>query len=196
MGDFWNRFWYSMLKMSQKEMSNIDFFDLLLACIMAVITVQLLGLLYARICNKARNLRKEVLIMLLVMVMLLMWEIAVTGREQMSLRTIRTEIWWFGKNMDDNTANFLNVMFFVPFGIVTTWLQKWEKGWRRILITGCLSFWMSASIEISQYITARGYTELVDLETNVFGGIVGAVLAIALEKLRKKEEKINVGQSL
>ena len=95
--------------------------------------------------------------------------------------------------MDDNTANCLNVMFFVPFGIVVTWLQKKEKRWRRILITGCLSFWMSASIEISQYITARGYTEFVDLETNVFGGIAGAVLAIALEKLRKKEEKINVG---
>lgn len=193
MSEFWNRFWYSMVKMSQKEMSNINFSDLFLACIMAVIIVQLVGLIYSRLARIERNKHREHQIMFLLMIMLLMWEIAVTGREVMSERIIRTNIWWFGTNMDDNTANLLNIIFFVPFGVIVTCIQGVEKGWRRLLMTGCYSFLMSLSIELLQYITIRGYSEFVDLETNVVGGLLGAAFIMIVDQC-KESRKETIGE--
>lgn len=178
MNEFWNRFWNSLIKMSQKEMSNIDFSDLILSCIMAGILVQLIALVYSKLSGKERNIFWERWVMLLFMVMLLMWEIAVTGRNAMEQRTIRMNFLWFGSNMDDNTANLLNVLFFLPFGILATCVQNKEKRWRRVIMTGCYSFLMSLSIEVAQYITVRGYSELVDIETNTFGGFIGAALVV------------------
>ncbi len=180
MNDFWNRFWSSMIKMSQKEMSNIDFFDLFISCMMAVIIVQLVGLIYARLFRKKRNAQKEVFIIFLLMIMLLMYEIAVTGREMMSQRIIRTNLWWFGKNMDDNTANLLNVFFFLPFGASTGLLLKNRTFGNRLVMVLCYSFLMSLSIEMAQFFSQRGYFELVDIETNTFGGVFGGILIGAL----------------
>lgn len=191
MNDFWNRFWSSMIKMSEKEMSNIDFSDLFLSCLMAVIIVQLIGLVYSRLRGKQRNVRQEILIMLLVMVMLLMYEIAVLGREPMTERILRTNLWWFGKNMDDNTANLLNVFFFVPFGVIVGLLLKNRRLGNRLVMVMCYSFLMSMSIEMAQFVSQRGYLELVDVETNTFGGVLGAVLIGVLYKgsASKVEEK-------
>lgn len=175
MSDFWNRFWDSMIKMSQKEMSNIDFFDLVLSCLMAVIIVQLVGLISARLLGKTRDVKIELIVMILLMTMLLMYEIAVLGRNQLPMRYIRTTLWWFGENMDDNTANLLNILFFVPFGAEIGVLLKKRPWINRVIMTGCYSLLMSMSIEIMQYVSQRGYFELVDIETNLVGGVLGTV---------------------
>lgn len=190
MNDFWSRFWHSMIKMSQKEMSNIDFSDLLISCIMAVIIVQLVGLVYSRLFRKKRNVKRELVVMLLLMTMILMYEVAVLGRSQLPVRYVRTKLWWFGKNMDDNTANLLNVLFFVPFGIEIGLLLSERPMVNRMVMTACYSFLMSLSIEIVQYISQRGYFELVDMETNTVGGILGAVgVTILLSNNRALQEE-------
>ncbi|MBQ9118859.1 MAG: VanZ family protein [Lachnospiraceae bacterium] len=189
MSEFWNKFWASLIKMSEKEMGHIEFMGLVELWVMLIIVVQLVALIKARLCREKRNLRKELLVILLGMYAIFMWVLAVQGRIRMPERIVRTNLLWFGSNMDDNTANLLNVVFFLPFGAMILLLQDREKGWRRILMTACYSFLMSFSIELQQYMLQCGYVELVDLETNTVGGVLGALCMIAVQKRLAEQRK-------
>ena len=72
---------------------------------------------------------------------------------------------------------FLNVCFFVPWGFL--WgLWRWEdKAWRRMIMITGYSFLTTASIEITQLMTGRGFFEVTDIVTNLMGGIMGGILA-------------------
>ena len=72
---------------------------------------------------------------------------------------------------------FLNVCFFVPWGFL--WgLWRWEdKAWRRMIMIAGYSFLTTASIEITQLMTGRGFFEVTDIVTNLMGGIMGGILA-------------------
>lgn len=68
---------------------------------------------------------------------------------------------------------FLNVLLFVPFGILLPMVSRYFKNPIVTLITGCL---FSGIIEIMQYVTGRGLTEVDDVITNTLGAAVGVML--------------------
>ena len=68
---------------------------------------------------------------------------------------------------------FLNVLLFVPFGVLLPMVSRYFKNPMVTVITGCL---FSTFIEIMQYITGRGLTEVDDVITNTIGVAVGVMI--------------------
>lgn len=63
-----------------------------------------------------------------------------------------------------------NILVFIPFGIlVTVALPTFQKWWYCML----LGFLISCGIEMTQYITCRGYVQLDDVVTNTIGMLLG-----------------------
>lgn len=86
----------------------------------------------------------------------------------------------------------LNIFLFIPFGfLLTTNLYLYKKQsiysiWKSILITG---FSFSLLIELLQYITSRGYTEVDDTINNTLGALIGYyIYKILLERYKKKHD--------
>ena len=68
---------------------------------------------------------------------------------------------------------FLNILLFVPFGILLPMVSMRFKNPIITVTTGCI---LSGLIEIMQYITGRGLTEVDDVITNTIGAAVGVVI--------------------
>ena len=75
-----------------------------------------------------------------------------------------------------------NILMLVPFGILAPLcFPKLRPMWKCVLLGGCCS----VCLELSQYITRRGYCELDDMLTNTFGVLCGCVLLWLIEKIIK-----------
>ncbi len=68
---------------------------------------------------------------------------------------------------------FLNVLLFVPFGFLLPMISKHFKNPILTVATGCI---FSGTIELLQYITGRGLTEVDDVITNTLGAAVGVAV--------------------
>ena len=66
-----------------------------------------------------------------------------------------------------------NWLLFIPFGVLVPILWKYN---RSVIMTGLLAFISSVTIEVTQFITARGYFEVDDILLNTFGAICGYVI--------------------
>lgn len=77
--------------------------------------------------------------------------------------------------------DFLNIIIFIPFGILITHLFKTKK----ILKTLIITIIFSLSIEIFQLITIIGACMLNDLITNIIGGLIGSLIYIIVTKNKK-----------
>lgn len=67
-----------------------------------------------------------------------------------------------------------NILVFIPLGIlVTVALPTMQKWWYCML----LGFFISCGIEMTQYITRRGYVQLDDVVANTIGMLLGFFIA-------------------
>ena len=81
---------------------------------------------------------------------------------------------------------FLNVILFIPWGILIGPLFR-KKGYLKgIFITTAIGFFTSLMVECIQYKTGTGFFELTDLMTNTIGTFIGAVLALPINRLFRK----------
>ena len=64
----------------------------------------------------------------------------------------------------------LNILLFVPFGILLPMVSKRVGNPFIVIAVGCL---FSGAIEFMQYVTGRGLTEVDDVITNTIGAAVG-----------------------
>ena len=78
-----------------------------------------------------------------------------------------------------------NILIFVPFGVFLSMLASRMKLRIKILII----FGISLFFEMMQYILAIGMTDITDVMTNVFGGIIGIELYEFLLKIVKDRQK-------
>lgn len=86
---------------------------------------------------------------------------------------------------------FLNVLLFVPFGVLLPMVSGYFKNPIVTVITGCV---FSGTIEIMQYITGRGLTEVDDVITNTIGAVVENIIHwIAITVKDQLVQKILVG---
>ena len=76
--------------------------------------------------------------------------------------------------------DLLNVCLFVPWGALIALFRGREKIGRKLFLTTCYSFLTSFCIEVIQLLTHRGYFELMDILTNVTGGILGGLATVIL----------------
>ncbi|WP_196805079.1 VanZ family protein [Butyrivibrio sp. VCB2006] len=85
----------------------------------------------------------------------------------------------------------LNVLLFVPWGVLVQLFWKEEKFFKRIVMSALMGFIFSASIEIIQHITKTGVFEITDLATNVSGTVLGAILGTVLTMIIMRFTKKN-----
>ena len=73
---------------------------------------------------------------------------------------------------------------FLPLGILLPLADRRLAQWKRIFLisAGC-----SVMIEVLQYITARGYSQLDDVVTNTLGGCLGYIIYKTLIRLKRKK---------
>ncbi|MCC0661892.1 VanZ family protein [Clostridioides sp. ZZV14-6154] len=78
-----------------------------------------------------------------------------------------------------------NILIFIPFGVLLSMLSSRMKLQNKVLII----FGTSFIFEMIQYILAIGSTDITDLITNMFGGIIGISLYALLLKILKDKQK-------
>lgn len=103
---------------------------------------------------------------------------------------------YFGFRKWDGTVDekqvvysFLNVVFFIPWGFLLA--SAMENNVRRFVMTFFYSLITSLSIEVLQYITKTGASEITDLVTNVSGGLIGCLLFVLISNVlnRRSNER-------
>ncbi len=78
--------------------------------------------------------------------------------------------------------SLLNILLFVPFGILIYLFFRKSKTGFAIFATTLTGLLMSSVIECAQFLTGRGMFEVTDLVTNTTGALVGALVAALLYK--------------
>lgn len=152
-----------------------------------------------------KNLRN---VLFLLYVVFIMGETLIF-REQTTHRIFKPELLWAIRGwingeswgIRETAQYFENILFFMPFGFLfphprqyTSYrliktphgkerreaIREDRKKWIRTATLA--AFLLSAFIEITQYITMRGWCEVDDVITNTVGAWIGANLAVWIEK--------------
>lgn len=82
------------------------------------------------------------------------------------------------------SENIMNVVAFVPVGLLLGIAFRSMKWWRALLIGACISI----GIETMQYVFNRGFSEFDDVMHNTLGCLVGYLLVIG--SLQAKRPKV------
>ena len=92
-----------------------------------------------------------------------------------------------GEGVNLMQLNFLNVVMFVPMGLLL-WCAMGKREWWKVLLLLVL---FSASIEVLQLVLKRGFCEFDDVFHNALGGMIGYYLygLVAKVRLGLKREK-------
>lgn len=88
------------------------------------------------------------------------------SRDSFDLRLFST----FSTDLKNNIYPIENIILFIPLGFL---LPLLSDKFRKTACCATAAFFLSLSIETSQYITKRGYFQLDDIITNVLGGLLG-----------------------
>ena len=88
------------------------------------------------------------------------------SREGLDLRLFST----FSKRFSDNIYPVENIILFIPLGLLLPTL--WQR-FRNIFYCLAAGFLFSLLIELSQYITKRGFCQIDDILTNTLGTLLG-----------------------
>lgn len=81
-----------------------------------------------------------------------------------------------------------NVFIFVPYGIFLCMLRNEPRFWQKI----ALIFGSSLALETAQYILAVGSSDITDVITNTFGGILGIGGYYLIVKCLRNRERVDV----
>lgn len=193
-----NSFGSRFQRLVEEQLEDISWGNLWLMIIAAIILVHLVCLMYRRIRETEIGAGKEILFMCLSVYAIFLLHITFLNREDGSRGGIFTALsqWIFsGKWMLSNQFiyDILNVGLFVPWGLLLTLLRRRDRWLHRILMVSCYCFLTSFAIESLQLITNRGYFEVMDIMTNVLGGIVGCFLGCLIcsiaDKMRDPSSK-------
>ncbi|MFV0341427.1 MAG: VanZ family protein [Anaerocolumna sp.] len=81
-----------------------------------------------------------------------------------------------------------NVLMFVPYGIMLPFISSKFDSVKVIIFIGFIS---SLTIEVTQYMTKRGFTELDDILNNVIGMMIGYLCIKAVRVVQLNSNRCN-----
>jgi len=82
---------------------------------------------------------------------------------------------------------FLNILLFIPFGfMLSCYTYKYHRPQHLFLPILLSGLFVSISVELLQYITSRGFTEIDDVINNTAGAMIGW---LAYDKMLKAVKK-------
>ncbi len=92
---------------------------------------------------------------------------------------------WYRGSVIEWRNLILNILLFVPMGIILPMISEWFRSTWKTYLTG---FIFSSLIEVIQFITARGIVEIDDIWNNTLGTMIGYGLVKAVILFKNKEE--------
>ncbi len=177
---------------------QVDGTSIILFVEMSIVSVVFLFFLmrmYEKTTGKQIIHNKKRAILLMAVYACFIFQIAFYRRIGTEKSKINTWL-YFGFRKWDGTVDekqvvysFLNVVFFVPWGFLLA--SAMENNVRRFVMTFFYSLITSLSIEVLQYITKTGASEITDLVTNVSGGLIGCLLFVFISNVlnRRSNER-------
>ena len=132
--------------------------------------------------NKRKNFKTILFLLFLVYIGFIFW-ITIISREKGVRPLMLTPFWEYAKVVNNDQRVFFirqivgNIVLFIPLGVMLPLLPN-LKNIKCINVTIC-GFGLSVLIELTQYITAKGWVEFDD----VFNNTVGAMIGYGLYKL-------------
>lgn len=166
----------------RQQSRGISVKEMLLMWVICAVVLHIICMLYAGFSGKKIAVYKEVMLILILGYACFGGQITLFRRVAGSRGTIDTSVYFgnlFGNWYERQQFyySFLNICFFVPWGFL--WgIWRWDDYvWKRVLMVTGYSFLSTAMIEITQFTTGRGFFEVLDIITNVMGGVIGCILA-------------------
>lgn len=134
---------------------------------------------------KGRNAWRDIKRLLLVDYIILIYCTAVIFRNVKEVREYNYAPFWSYDKPEFMTENIMNVLMFVPVGLLLGLTIKNMNWWKALLVGGGLSI----SIELLQLVFKRGFSEVDDLMHNTLGCMIGyriyTLMRVGYEKIRR-----------
>jgi glycopeptide antibiotics resistance protein len=131
-------------------------------------------------CRTFWTPQRHIVFALLVFYLTLMFYIVLWSREpgsRLQISLVPGETWT--EDMQGRAYVIENVMLFVPFGVfVAAWCDRFRIG-IAVLCGAGLSF----VIEMTQYLTRRGFLQVDDVITNILGTLAGALVYSGIRRI-------------
>lgn len=182
----------------RQQMAGASIIVFMLMSIASIALIVVLCTALERLTGKTIPDNKKRALLLMAVYACFIFQIAFYRRFGMEKSVIHTRI-YFGFRKLDGTMDekqvvysFLNVVFFVPWGLLMA--SAMENNFRRLFMTCIYSFLTSLTIEVMQYITQTGASEVTDLVTNVTGGMLGCLLFIVADSIYKRTKGLKEGK--
>ncbi|WP_155834907.1 VanZ family protein [Butyrivibrio sp. FCS006] len=178
----------------KKETEGINIADHLVMLVVETLVILLLGQAFLKkgwISNK-----KVIYIMLVLAYINMLFSITIFNRMPGSregiihlninlgfgLRTGHPSSWGL-------TFSLLNILLFIPFGILAYPIFRSYKRVLRILVVTMAGALTSLGIECIQLVTGRGMFEISDFVTNTAGSFIGVVIAAVFYHIKERVMK-------
>lgn len=161
--------------------------DIPMAVYEGLLSVLCLGTVAIIVCYGLKRRRRKVAGLLLSEYILLIYCSTVICRITMAERRYDFHPFWSYKAIEAGrvellTENMMNVLVFVPVGLLLGIAFKNIRWWQVLLI----SLSISIVIELLQFILMKGFSELDDVMHNTLGCMIGMTLAgISMIMIRK-----------
>lgn len=127
---------------------------------------------------KKSGLKRVILFYIFFIYCFMIAAVALMSREPGSREGINLQVFrMFSKNLLERTYSFENIVMFLPLGFLLP--MMWRK-FDSVLYCLLAGFFCSASIELIQFITKRGYSELDDILCNTIGAVIGYLIFLGI----------------
>lgn len=136
-----------------------------------LLTVFCIGLVLL-VIFKRRNIWRGLIHLALTEYIFFIYCVTVVFREIKGERQYEFELFWSYDKPVLLVENIMNVVVFVPLGMLLAGAIKELRWWQSLLIGGGIS----ATIELIQLTTKRGFAEFDDVMHNTLGCMIGYVL--------------------
>ena len=134
--------------------------------------------------RKGAELRKDILLFLIVLYAAVLLKLAFFSREPGSrtdVSLVLFETW--GTTIRAHSFFIENILMFIPFGLL---IPAAFPSLQRISLCTLTGFSCSLFLELIQLATGRGYCQLDDIVTNTAGALLGALLFLCISRITRR----------
>lgn len=135
------------------------------------------------------NIVNRICFLIVVLYVSVIYYTTIFSRKELSEYKYNYQLFWSyladGQGSYYFKENFLNILIFIPIGMILPYVIKSCKLWYVILV----GLTISIPIEVLQLILKRGFSELDDIFHNTLGVVVGFLLIKGIVTVYKESKQ-------
>lgn len=130
---------------------------------------------------KGKHVGRAIASLLLIEYACILYCSTVVFRISGDVRKLEIIPFWSYSRQDLMVENLMNVLAFIPVGLLSCFVFNRAKWWQALLI----GLGLSLSIEVLQYALRRGFTEFDDVFHNTLGCLIGLMIVALIKNIWK-----------